>query len=78
MLSEGETGIADHLALSADSSETVDTVWEQVETHGGRRLYGAEHPYAGGPEHYAAYFYDPGGIKFEIVASAKPCDRTYS
>jgi catechol 2,3-dioxygenase-like lactoylglutathione lyase family enzyme len=32
-------------------------------------LYADCHPYAGGPDHYAAYVEDPDGIKVELVAS---------
>ena len=72
VLSEGKPGIADHLALSANSSSSVDEIWKQVENYGGTQLYADEFPYAGGPHHYAAYFRDPGGITFEIVAPSEP------
>ena len=67
VLARGRAGAANHIALNATSRAAVDMICESVEARGGSRLYVAEFPYAGGRDHYAAYFLDPGGIKFEIV-----------
>jgi len=31
-------------------------------------MFGDRHPYAGGPEHYAAYLEDADGFEVEVVA----------
>ena len=36
--------------------------------HGWRLLLAEKHPYAGGPQHYAAYLEDDAGFEIEIVA----------
>jgi hypothetical protein len=33
-------------------------------------MYADRHPYAGGPEHYAAYLEDAYGYEVELVAAA--------
>lgn len=56
-----------HLALHAGTPEQVEAV---VRDLGVPLLYPDRHPYAGGPDHYAAYVEDPDGIKVELVATA--------
>lgn len=56
-----------HLALHAGTPEQVETLVRQL---GVPLLYADRHPYAGGPDHYAAYVEDPDGIKVELVATA--------
>jgi hypothetical protein len=36
--------------------------------HGWVLLFDEAHPYAGGPEHYAAYLSNADGFEFELVA----------
>jgi hypothetical protein len=36
--------------------------------HGWTRLFADKHPYAGGPEHYAAYLAGTDGFEVELVA----------
>lgn len=58
-----------HLAFHAESREQVDEIAAAVrERDDSTLLYGEDHPYAGGPDYYAAYFEDPERIKVEIVA----------
>ena len=33
-------------------------------------MFADRHPYAGGPDHYAAYLADPYGYEVELVADA--------
>jgi 8-oxo-dGTP pyrophosphatase MutT (NUDIX family)/catechol 2,3-dioxygenase-like lactoylglutathione lyase family enzyme len=55
-----------HLALHAGTPEHVDALVREL---GVPLLYANRHPYAGGPDHYAAYVQDPDGIKVELVAT---------
>ncbi|NUR24719.1 MAG: glyoxalase [Catenulispora sp.] len=57
-----------HLAFHAGSQATVDSVVAGCATHGWRLLFGDRHPYAGGPEHYAAYLENEDGFEVELVA----------
>jgi predicted lactoylglutathione lyase len=67
VLAAGDFNVQNHLAFSVNSQAIVDGIWHEVEVKGGKRLYEDEYPYADGHGHYAAYFLDPGCIKFEIV-----------
>jgi len=55
-----------HLALHAGTADDVEALVREL---GVPLLYADRHPYAGGPDHYAAYVEDPDGIKVELVAS---------
>ena len=60
-------GALHHLAFRADSREEVDRLHRELkgigaEIVGGPKLW-PEH----GPNYYAVFFKDPGGIKYEIV-----------
>ncbi len=55
-----------HVALHAGTPEQVEQL---VHDLGVPLLYADRHPYAGGPNHYAAYVEDPDGIKVELVAA---------
>lgn len=57
-----------HLALCAPDRTTVDQVSQEAPERGWRQLYAERFPYAGGPEHYAAYLEDAQGFKVEVVA----------
>lgn len=61
------TGL-NHLAFYAKSCTQVDAITEKMKGLGVRILYEADHPYAGGPEHYAVFMEDPDRIKIEVVA----------
>lgn len=57
-----------HLAFFAKSRDHVDEITNRLEQKGINILYRDQHPYAGGPNHYAVYFEDPDRIKVELVA----------
>lgn len=64
-----------HIAFHADSRSQVDAIVPLLKRHNLLILYEAEHPYAGGVDHYALYFEDPDRIKVEIVASTIHADE---
>lgn len=57
-----------HLAFHAESRSQVDELTRKLRERGVTILYDDDHPYAGGPDHYAVYFEDPERIKVELVA----------
>lgn len=57
-----------HLAFRSESREQVDEVAAWVRAEGYVLLYEDRHPYAGGPDYYAAFVEDPDRIKLEVVA----------
>jgi catechol 2,3-dioxygenase-like lactoylglutathione lyase family enzyme len=57
-----------HLAFNVASREQVDSLAANAAEHGWRLLFGDRHPYAGGPDHYAAYLEDRDGFEVELVA----------
>lgn len=56
-----------HLALAA-AAATVDQIAELGDQHGWTLLFPDRHPYAGGPDHYAAYLINSDGFEIELVA----------
>jgi catechol 2,3-dioxygenase-like lactoylglutathione lyase family enzyme len=58
-----------HLALHAGPRERVDALVAGSTDHGWTLLFPDRHPYAGGPQHYAAYLADRDGFEVELVAS---------
>ncbi|HLT60150.1 MAG TPA: VOC family protein [Microlunatus sp.] len=63
-----------HLALAAGRA-TVDRIAAEGAGHGWTLLFPDRHPYAGGPEHYAAYLANGDGFEVELVwrgHAAKP------
>jgi len=58
-----------HLAFHAADRARVDTLAAAAPRHGWTPLYADRHPYAGGPDHYAAYLEDADGYEVEIVAA---------
>jgi hypothetical protein len=50
----------------------VDRLVEQAPAYGWTLLFADRHPYAGGPEHYAAYLTDDSGYEVELVAQPPP------
>lgn len=57
-----------HVAFSATDRAVVDRIVRRAADHGWTLMYGDRHPYAGGPEHYAAYLEDADGFEVEVVA----------
>ncbi|WIE75541.1 VOC family protein [Curtobacterium sp. MCSS17_007] len=57
-----------HLAFHAGTTVDVQALWEDAPANGWRRLYEDRHPFAGGPEHHAAFLEDGERVKVELVA----------
>ncbi|TFV63462.1 UNVERIFIED_ORG: glyoxalase [Bacillus sp. AZ43] len=57
-----------HLALWAGSPTELDTLVADAPAHGWTVLFPDRHPFAGGPEHRAAYLEDADGYEVELVA----------
>ena len=57
-----------HVALWAGSEPELAALVEQAPEHGWRLLFPDRHPYAGGPDHHAAYLEDGQGHEVELVA----------
>jgi catechol 2,3-dioxygenase-like lactoylglutathione lyase family enzyme len=60
-----------HLAFHAGPPSTVDRLVARAPAHGWSLLFPERHPYAGGPDHYAAYLEDGYGYEVELVASGQ-------
>ncbi|MBT2503878.1 VOC family protein [Curtobacterium sp. ISL-83] len=58
-----------HLAFHAGSRDDVDRLWTTAPGHGWTPLYEDRWPWAGGPEHYAAFLENAERCKVELVAS---------
>ena len=56
-----------HLAFHAGSRDEVDQLVDLAADHGWRLMFSDRHPYAGGPQHYAAYLQDDDGYEVELV-----------
>ena len=63
------TGL-NHLAFHAGTSGDVDRLTSELRERGYRLLYEDRHPFAVGPDYYAAFFEDPDRIKVELVAGS--------
>lgn len=61
-----------HLAFHAGTREEVDALADEALAHGWTPLFGDRYPYAGGPEHYAAYLANSDGFEVELVAAVTP------
>ncbi|MGI8406138.1 MAG: VOC family protein [Thermomicrobiales bacterium] len=57
-----------HLAFHAGSRNTVERLAADSTQHGWTILFADRHPFAGGPDHCAAYLADPDGYEIELVA----------
>lgn len=57
-----------HLAFHAGPRAAVDRLVAEAPAHGWSLLFADRRPYAGGPEHYAAYLEDRCGFEVELVA----------
>jgi catechol 2,3-dioxygenase-like lactoylglutathione lyase family enzyme len=58
-----------HLAFDAGLREVVDRLVAQAPAYGWTLLFPDQHPYAGGPDTYAAYLEDRYGYEVELVAT---------
>ncbi|MGI8522805.1 MAG: VOC family protein [Nocardioides sp.] len=58
-----------HLAFHAGSRADLDAFVAQAPEHGWRLMFSDRHPFAGGPDHCAAYLEDADGFEVELVAS---------
>lgn len=58
-----------HVALWGGTRAELAALVEQAPAHGWALLFADRHPYAGGPEHHAAYLEDAEGHEVELVAT---------
>jgi catechol 2,3-dioxygenase-like lactoylglutathione lyase family enzyme len=58
-----------HLAFHAGTRADVDALVRDAPGYGWSLLFPDRHPFAGGPEHYAAYLEDGHGYEAELVAA---------
>ena len=57
-----------HLALTVATRDAADELVATAEANGWSLLFPDRHPFAGGPDHYAAYLEDEDGFEVEVVA----------
>lgn len=57
-----------HLALHAADRTELDRITAAAPEHGWRLMFADRHPYAGGPDHLAAYLENADGFEVELVA----------
>lgn len=57
-----------HLAFTVVGRDRVDRLVAAAPEHGWSLMFADRHPYAGGPEHYAAYLENVDGYEVELVA----------
>ena len=57
-----------HLAFHAGGRSDVDALASAAVAHGWALMFADRHPFAGGPDHYAAHFEDVDGFEVELVA----------
>ncbi|MGO8959156.1 MAG: VOC family protein [Streptosporangiaceae bacterium] len=58
-----------HLAFHAGSRDQADELTHEAQLHGWKLMFADQHPFAGGPDHYAAYLENADGFEVELVAS---------
>lgn len=58
-----------HLAFHGGAHESVDALVAACTTYGWTLLFSESHPYAGGPDHHAAYLVNTDGFEVELVAN---------
>ena len=58
-----------HLAFHAGTRAVLDRLVAAAPAHGWRALFSDRYPYAGGPDHEAAYLEDEDGFEVELVAN---------
>ncbi len=63
-----------HVAFFAGSRTDVDALVVEAPAHGWTLMFPDRHPFAGGPDTYAAYLEDAAGFEVELVAddAARP------
>jgi hypothetical protein len=57
-----------HLAFHVTARQEVDELTAEALLHGWKLMFSDLHPYAGGPQHYAAYLENADGFEVELVA----------
>jgi catechol 2,3-dioxygenase-like lactoylglutathione lyase family enzyme len=57
-----------HLAFHVPGRRQVDELTAEALLHGWKLMFSDMHPYAGGPQHYAAYLENSDGFEAELVA----------
>ena len=57
-----------HLAFHAGSRDEVEALVADCAAHGWSLMFADRHPFAGGPDHYAAYLENGEGFEVELVA----------
>jgi catechol 2,3-dioxygenase-like lactoylglutathione lyase family enzyme len=57
-----------HLAFHVETRELVDELTREAQLHGWQLMFADQHPFAGGPQHYAAYLENSDGYEVELVA----------
>jgi catechol 2,3-dioxygenase-like lactoylglutathione lyase family enzyme len=57
-----------HLAFHVNGQDVVDELTAEALLHGWKLMFPDEHPFAGGPQHYAAYLENADGFEAELVA----------
>jgi RimJ/RimL family protein N-acetyltransferase/catechol 2,3-dioxygenase-like lactoylglutathione lyase family enzyme len=58
-----------HLALHVRDRAELDRITAAAPDHGWRLMFADRHPYAGGPDHVAAYLESDEGFEVELVSS---------
>lgn len=58
-----------HLAFHAGSRGQLDELVSGCAERGWHLMFADRHPFAGGPQHYAAYLQDDDGYEVELVAA---------
>ena len=56
-----------HVALAVGSADAADALVAEAAAHGWSLLFPETHPFAGGPDHYAAYLEDEDGFEVEVA-----------
>lgn len=57
-----------HVGFHAGSRQAVEALVAEAPAHGWTLMFADRHPYAGGPEHFAAYLESTAGFEVELVA----------
>jgi catechol 2,3-dioxygenase-like lactoylglutathione lyase family enzyme len=57
-----------HLAFHVETRRQVDELTAEALLHGWKLMFTDLHPFAGGPQHYAAYLENADGFEAELVA----------
>ena len=57
-----------HLAFHVETRELLDELTREAQLHGWKLMFADQHPFAGGPQHYAAYLENSDGYEVELVA----------